>query len=96
MLCFGPDCCITGARRDYEAAGSALGGHDAVELAHHVHTDFEGLPLLALGEELLAALGQHQINAAIWTGATELNDLVVGLDRLEYWREAITLAKIAI
>ncbi len=45
------------ARCDNKAAYSLRGSHDALKFAHHIHTDFVGLPLFALNEKLLGTFG---------------------------------------
>jgi hypothetical protein len=64
------------ARRDYEPADGSLGSHDAVQLTHKLDSNAEGFPLLALNEELLAALAQHQVDATVCTAGMVLCDVI--------------------
>ena len=50
---------------DHKTTRSTFGRHHAIQLAHHVHTDLECFPLLALDKEFFAALGHDQINATV-------------------------------
>ena len=50
-------------------------GHHAVDLSNRLNADVEGFPLLALDEEFLASLAQHQIDAAIGAIASQFGDL---------------------
>lgn len=62
-----------------EAAGGAFGGDEAVELADDLDADCGGAPLLALDEEFLAALAQHEVEAAVRAVAAGFADLVAAL-----------------
>lgn len=71
VLAFGEGPGVRGehAGGHHEAAGRALGGHQAMQLAHGVDGHFVRLPLLALHEIQLAVFVQLQVDAAIRAGA---------------------------
>jgi len=52
------------------------GGHDSIQLTHDIDADPEGLPLLALNKELLAATGKDKINSPIGTTTARLSHRV--------------------
>lgn len=66
---------------DHKASGRAVCGHHAVKLAHDGDSHFEGLPLLALHQELVAVLAQDEIDPTVGATATRLSDGVATLPK---------------